>query len=33
MHLADSFKVRYSDDFKTGVRQLLGAEAIWGEAC
>ena len=33
MHLAESFNVRNSEDFKGHVRQLLGRESVWAEAC
>jgi len=32
MHLAETFNVRDTSDLKTGVRRLLGQEAIWEEA-
>ncbi|MFN8612567.1 MAG: DNA polymerase III subunit alpha [Vulcanimicrobiota bacterium] len=32
MHLAETFNVRDTNELKTGVRRLLGQEAIWEEA-
>lgn len=33
MHLAEAFNVKPTDEFKGRVRQLLGGESIWAEAC
>ena len=32
MHLAETFNVRDTNELKSGVRRLLGQEAIWEEA-
>lgn len=33
MHLAEAFRVKPSEEFKTQVRTLLGSESIWASAC